>query len=556
MSTSVDPEQMQGLVVLLERELDTVVTPRDAADFRELIAEASKRTGTARMRALRRILSDGRVQRWVHKHAHRPPSRDVYKAREGDRPARFLMAECPAAVPVGETFSLDVSIGPHSGTAEQVRPFAVPPGGAEVELTVQTSPRRRVQPSRSNVASMFVPDEQVAVTTKIELLATAEGICDLIIRAYVGGTLVQSLSIDVHVRADGPVTGTARQQAAIAAFVHDAQGLALEIATDDTGYFLRVFSGHAEKREGRCRLDQSLHGFVLGELGKLAQANNARADASAQFRQTANLGRRLWDHLVPDELRRDLLDALGRTDTLTVLGDSQEFPWELLCPEVSDDSPFIVQRIPLMRVAGAVLPAGRLSVGRAAYVLPSNPPTNAEAELAAVRNVLKHCSQNLGTYRTYKPLQSLVNDKRTYDLLHIAAHNEKSTDAWDRIPLADLGFTPYDVNENKDLANTGRPLVFFNACNTSGSPINTQKDSWAGAFLQAGAGAFVGTNWAVRSSTASRFAEAFYEALIAPSATLGTASLAARSATKDGHDPTWLAYAVYGSAQSKLTESS
>jgi hypothetical protein len=41
------------------------------------------------------------------------------------------------------------------------------------------------------------------------------------------------------------------------------------------------------------------------------------------------------------------------------------------------------------------------------------------------------------------------------------------------------------------------------------------------------------------------FAEAFYAALVAGT-DLGRASLAARRATKDDADPTWLAYTVYG----------
>ncbi|WP_159424347.1 CHAT domain-containing protein [Streptomyces sp. 3214.6] len=70
----------------------------------------------------------------------------------------------------------------------------------------------------------------------------------------------------------------------------------------------------------------------------------------------------------------------------------------------------------------------------------------------------------------------------------------------------------------------------------------------ASQFLQAGAGAFVGTLWPVRSQSALMFADAFYRQLVLKKQPLGQASLAARRAISDQDgDPTWLAYSVYGS---------
>ena len=90
------------------------------------------------------------------------------------------------------------------------------------------------------------------------------------------------------------------------------------------------------------------------------------------------------------------------------------------------------------------------------------------------------------------------------------------------------------------------PLIFVNACRSAGvSAEYTQMMGWASQFMAAGAGAFLGTLWPVRSSRASVFAEAFYAALVAGE-DLGRASLAARQAAKDDADPTWLAYTVYG----------
>ncbi|NUL02540.1 CHAT domain-containing protein [Streptomyces lunaelactis] len=91
--------------------------------------------------------------------------------------------------------------------------------------------------------------------------------------------------------------------------------------------------------------------------------------------------------------------------------------------------------------------------------------------------------------------------------------------------------------------------MFFNACRPAGE-IDWFGESlgWAPQFLQAGAGAFIGTLWAVRSESALEFADAFYDSLIAEELSLGEASLAARQAISGQHgDPSWLTYAVYGS---------
>jgi len=71
--------------------------------------------------------------------------------------------------------------------------------------------------------------------------------------------------------------------------------------------------------------------------------------------------------------------------------------------------------------------------------------------------------------------------------------------------------------------------------------------------MAAGAGAFIGTLWPVRSATARMFATSFYDAIVHQRATLGEASLLARkSVSEDLEDPTWLAYTVYGSPAAKV----
>ena len=70
-------------------------------------------------------------------------------------------------------------------------------------------------------------------------------------------------------------------------------------------------------------------------------------------------------------------------------------------------------------------------------------------------------------------------------------------------------------------------------------------ESWPEVFVRAGAGAFVGTAWAVRNKPAGLFAEAFYEALL-DGKMLFEAATVARAAARAAGDASWLAFKVYG----------
>jgi CHAT domain-containing protein len=88
--------------------------------------------------------------------------------------------------------------------------------------------------------------------------------------------------------------------------------------------------------------------------------------------------------------------------------------------------------------------------------------------------------------------------------------------------------------------------VFLNACETGRvGAVLTAWGGWPNVFLRAGAGAFVGSAWAVRDKPAATFAKAFYDALLAGE-TLASAASAARAAAKALGDASWLAFKVYG----------
>jgi CHAT domain-containing protein len=151
-------------------------------------------------------------------------------------------------------------------------------------------------------------------------------------------------------------------------------------------------------------------------------------------------------------------------------------------------------------------------------------------------------------------LNSLADVIRLLDdvpgLLHFACHNAFKDDVGSSIMLDGGPWTPSDLAvavQLKAMADAS-PLVFFNACRSAGEAAwLSEMAGWAKQFINAGAGAFIGSLWAVRSSTARTFAETFYQAFVRDGEPLGAASLHARHAIADEDgDPTWLAYTVYG----------
>jgi len=67
---------------------------------------------------------------------------------------------------------------------------------------------------------------------------------------------------------------------------------------------------------------------------------------------------------------------------------------------------------------------------------------------------------------------------------------------------------------------------------------------FADAFLTKGAGAFVSSLWVIGDRPSTTFAKELYSQLV-NGATLAQATVQARTAAKQGGDPTWLAYTVW-----------
>jgi hypothetical protein len=224
-----------------------------------------------------------------------------------------------------------------------------------------------------------------------------------------------------------------------------------------------------------------------------------------------NAGAALWRGLVPERLREQFWERQHRIRQLTILADRDAVPWELLYPlDPGHDEGFLVEQFPVSRAIFGRRPIRRLSLRPARFVLPEGSPPEASDEIEALR-------QLLASERQFTPT-----------LLTTAAIGQV-------------------------LATTA-PTVFINACRTAGlAATYNQLDGWASKFLEAGAGAFIGTLWAVSDGTAREFASELYAQLQA-GLSLGYAAMRARQtvASQPG-DPSWLAYTVYGDPRATIS---
>ncbi|MFI9809939.1 CHAT domain-containing protein [Streptomyces sp. NPDC052301] len=290
----------------------------------------------------------------------------------------------------------------------------------------------------------------------------------------------------------------------------------------------------------------------LRRAAKAAATGEGAGHATRVRDRLRNHGVQLWTSAVPRAVQAQFWEEADSVTAFTVLGEHDIVPWELLYPlnEGHEDRGFLAEWLPIVRRVFGQDRVRSLSVPTAAFVVPPGSPDDAGREVALLRAQLGTGLADAGVLTERAALSALIEGGHA-GVLHFACHNA-FTGTGSCVTMSDGPFDPIDLASAAQLRTlrAHRPLVFFNACRSAGE-IDWFGESlgWAPQFLNAGAGAFVGTLWPVRSGTALRFAEAFYEQLFSHRRPLGQASLAARQTIRDQHggDPTWLAYAVYGS---------
>jgi CHAT domain-containing protein len=149
----------------------------------------------------------------------------------------------------------------------------------------------------------------------------------------------------------------------------------------------------------------------------------------------------------------------------------------------------------------------------------------------------------------------------SHDCIHFAGHGL----AMRRDPdqnVIDLGegewLRPTDLYGRARRLGQVRPLVFLNACRTALDGLSLAGNGgWASAFIDVGAGAFLGTYWQVPDDLAHQFAKAFYGKFLS-GVPFAEAVRSARVALRESFEnsPSYLAYTAFGHPLARATSES
>lgn len=470
-----------------------------------------------------------------------------------DRTQHYLVADVPPRAAVTSDISLIVRIaadlpGPPRLSAS-LKGFEPQPGGTPVTLIVQAPAGLR--PTEALEQVLVVPLRGNSEPARFAFRAEQPGLFKVRVTAFIGGTFLGELAAEISVEANAQHTERRPLIADLGPLRTEPGEVTLQVRFDGDQYTFQLLS------------DSYLFGPVLAEA-LTAQPSEAvertvttlRAMAARTSGYTAGNARRwmreagigLWNDMIPGLIKEQFWQLHTSISAFSIACARDTIPWELLYPlsTSGDDAGFLVDQFPVLRRVYDQRRSRHLTLGPASYVVPPQSPANALDEIAALQ-------RRLGTEATaiddLETLMTLI-DSGEFGILHFACHNTFRADAGgSMVSMTGGPFVPALLNAavtTRALAPRS-PLIFINACRSAGAvPEYTQLLGWAGQFMAAGAGAFIGTLWAVPSNSARVFAEAFYDCLKA-GRTLGRAVQEARQViARDSADPTWLAYSVYG----------
>jgi hypothetical protein len=478
---------------------------------------------------------------------------------EDEPRVRFLTGILPERAPADARLSLLVMITLERGASPSaaLKDFAVPPTGITLTITV-SAPGLIAQGDLEQ--DLFVPFAADSEPARFGFITGPAGLHSVVVRAFSGGTFLGELTLQISVEPGAALEEGRSQTAILTGLAAEPGEVTLQVSrTDEDRYSFQLIGETWNPVELTRRLagdPNQVVGALTEELRAMSASESRFASPALVRNRIRNLGAQLWADVVPEAIRRQFWAQGDQIKLFTIASDMDTVPWELLYPVDGDnDNGFLVEQFPVVR---RVYGQGRTRVLRldsgAAYIVPPGSPANAMAEVDGIRGIFPVNVRNRGVHANLAGFIELLDVAPS--VLHFACHNTFTEKGGSIITLEGGPLRPSDLAiavQRKGLAGIS-PLVFLNACRTAGDiPGFIQLMGWARQFMGAGAGAFIGSLWAVRSSSAKTFAEAFYHAMVKDGIPLGAASLRARQAiSRDPGDPTWLAYTVYGNPSASI----
>jgi MinD-like ATPase involved in chromosome partitioning or flagellar assembly len=495
--------------------------------------------------------------------AGQPPGpRDPETGRGADDSwePRSLVTELAEQTSPGKVVPLHVQVVCGAERGVPMHQFSLPSRGARLLITIHAPGMTAIDDLQQELTVHPGRDSDVL---RFGLRATLPGLHQVTVRAYHGGTYLGEAHCQISVTPGGVTRDGPKTYAALPSVAFDPGEVTLQVLKDEVAgtYSFQLISETfypPETFSFRAGDPRRATEQIFGELRQAARAAAATGgsdgDSSRLRSRLRNHGVQLWTSAVPQAVQEQFWEQADRITAFTVLGEHDAIPWELLYPLNQDreDRGFLAEWLPVVRRVFGQDRVRDLRLPGVAFVVPPGSPADTEQEIRALRSRFGRGVADLGVLTQRAALTDMVERGHPGPpgLLHFACHNA-FTGAGSCVAMADGPFDPIDLASAAQLRSlrSSHPLVFFNACRTAGE-IDWFGSSlgWAPQFLRAGAGAFIGTLWPVRSRSALLFADAFYDRLITEGEPLGQASLAARQVIRDQRgDPTWLAYAVYGS---------
>ncbi|GHJ45898.1 hypothetical protein Cs7R123_32400 [Catellatospora sp. TT07R-123] len=521
--------------------------PEDAAEVLELLA---KREGSFDDR-VHRVLVE-LFNRNVVKLSDIPPIESALGT--GRQPERLLVARAPTQVPVGQDLSVEVRIVsagrsvPLDAVMSRMASFVVTDDGTRVTLTVHVPPGLHAEGPLQQTVLLKLAEDPPPI--RFGFGARTPGLHRIDVTAWAGGTFLAEVSVEVSADVGGAFRDGQPKAASLGAASARPGEVTMEVRFNGSQYTFQLRSDaalFAPVVESVANTPNAAVENAIKELQQLAGGSSRSRYSATMTREVVrSAGIQLWSEMVPADIRDQFWQVGADMSAFTIATDYDLVPWELLYPlNASNDAGFLVEQVPVVRRTYGQRRTPTVGLGSPRFVVPTKAPTGVYDEVAAISAILGTAHGDPIT--TADELLALINSGEM-GATHFACHNTFSADG-SFIDMDGGRFKPALLAEaaiRKTLEQTS-PLVFINACRSAGAaPTYTKMLGWAQQFMSSGAGAFVGTLWAVRTESSARFATAFYRSL-ADGATLGTAALVARTEQQeDPLDPTWLAYTVYG----------
>ena len=500
-----------------------------------------------------------------------------------------VRAEMDATMVVDRTATVEVIVSREAigGAIHE----AAAEGAAEVDsgrrLIIQVLPKTNVEVVGESRAEIDVPASGEPQTVYFDIRPTDQGQGSLWVVARQGQLPLVTLKLTASVTATGSsARSTSRQSAK--SYASGAPELSeplhqLRISQAERGG--SIYYEYELEAPALDLLDRYESRPITGDPQKYVNSLYKRIedrwlstnqDVEEFTQELREFGGELLDELMPDALQEVLWANRRRFTSIQVLATEPFIPWELVHlrqpgKPLPREMRFLGQMGLVRWLYDSGWPPDHLQVRpkRARYVIPDYPDQRyVLPEAKAEREFLEKAFGATAVDPQPTPVRELISTKGGFDLLHFAGHGAAETDAITEARLLLQGrmedgqyieapFTTTTVNNRANLtaADGSRPLVVLNACQAGrlGYAL-TGIGGFAQAFLNGGAGAFIGTLWSVGDAPARVFTETFYRKML-DGATVAESTIASRERARADGDATWLAYAVYAHPHARLTPS-